>query len=124
MSSNTSEESHITLRETSSAPLNSMEENQHQIQSQSEHMIQLPITLPTSQIGEIESNQILMPSEPLSQSKKEINSVSQLPSLKSHVKPHVLLEKLPEPRILKVSKDDIQALAQVIAEFQEQIAGF
>jgi hypothetical protein len=43
-------------------------------------------------------------------------------SLKSSVKPHELLESLPlvEPRILRVSNEDIQALCQVITEFKEQ----
>jgi hypothetical protein len=43
-------------------------------------------------------------------------------SLKSSVKPHELLESqsLVEPRILRVSKEDVQALCQVIREFKEQ----
>jgi seryl-tRNA(Sec) selenium transferase len=44
-----------------------------------------------------------------------------LPNLRSNVKPHELLEKQPEPRVLRVSKEDITALAQVIKEFQEQL---
>jgi len=48
-----------------------------------------------------------------------------LPNLKSNVKPHELLEKLPlEPRILKVRKEDVQALCQVISEFQEQFINY
>jgi hypothetical protein len=41
-------------------------------------------------------------------------------NLRSNVKPHALLEKPPEVRVLKVSKEDIKALCQVITEFQEQ----
>jgi hypothetical protein len=36
----------------------------------------------------------------------------------------VLLEKAPEPRVIKVSPADIQALCQVITEFQEQLSAF
>lgn len=42
-------------------------------------------------------------------------------NLKSSAKPHEILESLPlEPRILRVSKEDIDALCQVINEFKEQ----
>jgi hypothetical protein len=45
--------------------------------------------------------------------------------LRSHAKPHEILEKLPiEPRILRVSKDDIDALVQVLTEFKEQFIGY
>jgi hypothetical protein len=50
--------------------------------------------------------------------------VNQLSNLQSNVKPHVLLEKAPEVRVLKVSKADIAALCQVITEFQEQFSAF
>jgi hypothetical protein len=53
--------------------------------------------------------------------KNEKSSVMALPNLRSNVKPHELLEKQPEPRVLRVSKEDITALTQVIKEFQEQL---
>jgi hypothetical protein len=47
--------------------------------------------------------------------------VKPLPNLKSNAKPHEIQEKqVAEPRVLKVRKEDIQALCQVIQEFQEQ----
>jgi hypothetical protein len=91
--------------------------------SQLEHTLPLITPLPTFQIGESESNQILISSAPLSQSKSETNFANLSSSLKSHAKPHALLEKLPEVRILKVSKEDIKQLCQVITEFQEQFIG-
>ena len=117
-------ESHTTLMEQPSALLNLLLENQEQTVSQLEPttrpMIQLPIT-PT---GASESNQILMPSaEPL-QPKSEINSANLSSNLRSNVKPHVLLEKPPEVRLLRVSEADIKALCQVISEFQEQFVGY
>jgi hypothetical protein len=45
-------------------------------------------------------------------------------NLRSNVKPHVLLEKPPEVRLLRVSEADIKALCQVISEFQEQFVGY
>jgi len=46
-------------------------------------------------------------------------------NLKSHAKPQEIQESLPvEPRILRVSKEDIEALCQVIEEFKEQCGTF
>ena len=70
--------------------------------------------------GDKESNQILSPSVLPSYHKKEINLGSPLLSLKSNVKPHVLLEKLLMPRVLRIPKEDFAALCQVVSEFQEQ----
>ena len=124
MNLNTSMESHTTLMEQPSALLNLTRENLVETLSQLEPttrpMIQLPIT-PT---GVSESNQILMPSVEPSQPKSEINSASLSSNLRSNVKPHVLLEKPPEVRVLKVSEADIKALCQVISEFQEQFIGY
>jgi hypothetical protein len=91
--------------------------------SQLEHMLPLMTPLPAFQIGENESNQLLNPLGTLSQSKSETNFANLSSSLKSHAKPHVLLEKLPEVRTLRVSKEDIKQLCQVVAEFQEQFIG-
>lgn len=101
-------------------PLSLTQESHQQDVSQLEPTMRPQIQLPISPIGENASNQILMPSVPQSQSKNETNCVKQLSGLKSNVKPHVLLEKLPEVKVLKVSKDDLKALCQVILEFQEQ----
>jgi hypothetical protein len=93
--------------------------------SQLEHMIPPQTESPTILTGESVSNQILIPSELVSQSKNETSFVKPSVSLLSNVKPHAILEKVPkEPRILRVSKEDVDALCQVIAEFQEQISGF
>jgi hypothetical protein len=93
--------------------------------SQLEHMLPLMTPLPAFQIGENESNQLLNPLGTLSQSKSETNFAKLSSSLKSHVKPHVLLWQSapPEVRILRVSKEDIKQLCQVVAEFQEQFIG-
>jgi len=125
MNSNTSAESPTTLTEQPSIPLSLTRESQQVAASQSAPMIQQPIQLPTLQTGEHESNQILIPSAALSPPKSETNSVNPLSNLRSNVKPQELLEKLPlEPRVLRVSKDDIKALSQVIMEFQEQFSNY
>lgn len=125
MNSNTYAESHTTLMEPPSTLSNLTQENLEQNVPLSEHTTRPQIQLPITPIGENESNQTLIPSEPLSQLKNETNSASQSLSLKSNVKPHVLLEKLPpEPRVLKVRKEDLAALCQVISEFQEQFVGY
>jgi hypothetical protein len=125
MNLNISVESHTTLMEQPSIPLNLTQENLGQNVPPLEHTMRPLIQLPITPIGENESNQILIPSGPPSQLKNETSSASQSLSLKSNVKPHVLLEKLPpEPRVLKVRKEDIAALCQVIAEFQEQFIGY
>ena len=124
MNLNTSVESHTTLMEQPSALLNLTKESLVETQLQLEHIMQQMIQLPTTLTGIAESNPILMPSvEPL-QSKNETNSVNPSSSLRSNVKPHVLLEKPPEVRVLKVSEADIKALGQVISEFQEQFVGY
>jgi hypothetical protein len=48
--------------------------------------------------------------------------VNQSLNLKSNVKPHVLLEKISSPKILRIHREDFDALCQVISEFQEQIS--
>ena len=90
--------------------------------SQLEHTSPPIMPLPTFQIGENASNQLLNPSATLSQSKSETNFANLSSSLKSHVKPHALLWQSgpPEVRILRVSKEDIKQLCQVVTEFQEQ----
>jgi len=120
MNLNTSAESHTILMEQLSKPLNLMQESHPQDALPLEHTLMIPQPIMTT--GLVESNQILSPSDPLLYHKKEINSASPLLSLKSNVKPHALLENPPEPRILRVSKEDISALCQVISEFQEQFS--
>ncbi len=120
MNLNISVESHTTLMEQQSRPLSLTMENQVVTVSQLEPTMRPLIQLPISPIGEKESNQVLIPSEPHSQHKSGINSANLSSNQRSNVKPHALLEKPPEVRVLKVSKEDIKALCQVIAEFQEQ----
>lgn len=125
MNSNTSAEFPTTLTEQPSIPLSLTRESQPPPVSPLAPMTQLPIPLPTLVTGEHESNQILMPSASPSPPKSETNSANPLSSLRSNVKPQELLERLPqEPRVLRVSKDDIKALSQVIMEFQEQFCAF
>jgi len=110
--------------EQPSRPLSSMQENHPPSASPLEPMTRPPIQLPTSPTGETESNQILIPSVSDSPPKNETNSASPSSNLRSNAKPHVLLDEPPKIRVLKVSKDDIKALCQVITEFQEQFVGF
>ena len=122
MNSNTSVESPITSMEPPYTPLSLTQENPPPSVLQLEPTMRPQIQLPISPIGESESNQILMPSADQCPPKSEINSANLSSNLRSHVKPHELLEKQPELKILKVSKDDIKALCQVITEFQEQFS--
>jgi hypothetical protein len=125
MNSNISVESPIISTEQPLRPLNLMQESPLQPNAQQlDHTMRPLIQLPISPIGENELNPTLIPSAPPSQSKRETSSASQSSNLRSNVKPHVLLEKLPEPRVLKVSKDDFKALCQVITEFTEQFSTF
>ena len=124
MNLNRSVESPIISMEQQLIPLSLTQESQEANVPQLEHTMRPTIQLPTSPIGESESNPILNPLERVSQPKSAISSVSQLSNLRSNVKPHVLLEKAPEVRVLKVSKADIAALCQVINEFQEQFSAF
>lgn len=124
MNSNISVESPIISMEQPSESLNSTMENQVQTVSQLEPTMRPLIQLPTTPTGATESNQILMPSVEPSQLKSVTSSASLSSNLKSNVKPHALLEKPPEVRVLKVSKADIKALSQVISEFQEQFVGY
>ena len=101
-------------------PLKWTQENHPQNASQLEHIKMNP--LPTTMTGVSESNQILTSSDLLSPRKNEINSVNQSLNLKSNVKPHVLLEKISNPKILRIHREDFDALCQVISEFQEQIS--
>ena len=121
MNLNRLEESPTTLMESLSTPLSSAEENQQQTLSQLEHTMRPPIQLPISPTGESESLQTLTYSEPHSHQQSVTNSVITSSSLKSNAKPHVIQEKLAvEPRVLRVSKTDIAAFCQVVAEFQDQ----
>ncbi len=117
-------ESPIISMEQPLRSLNSTQENQVVNVSQLEPTMRPLIQLPISPTGETESNQILIPSVQESQLKSVTSSASLSSNLRSNVKPHALLEKPPEVRVLKVSKADIKALSQVIAEFQEQFVGY
>lgn len=114
MNTVSSEESHIIVTGQQSIHL-----IHNPIQSQLEHMTQPATILHTLQIGVNDANQTLSSSEQNSPHKNEIKSVKTLPNLQSHAKPHEILEKPLEPKILKVSKQDIQAITQMILEYQE-----
>lgn len=125
MSSNTSVESLITSADQPSIPLNLMQQDSHLINpSPLETIIQNPIPLSTSQTGRTESNLILNPSEIHLSPSKETPSAKSSLSLKSKVSASEILESHPhEPKVLKVSKEDILALCQVIREFKDQFVG-
>jgi replicative superfamily II helicase len=122
MNLNTSEESHTMSTEQRSTHLNLMRESPPQPDvSPLERTTLLPTELPIMSTGENELNQTLMPSVTVSRRRNATNSAKPLVSLRSNVKSHEILEKLPvEPRILRVRKEDVAALCQVISEFQEQ----
>lgn len=126
MNSNTSEESLITsTMEPSSIPSSSIP-----LENPLPNASVLEPTMPSQNlstmmpIGESESNPILMPIENRSSPSNAIPSVKPLLSLKSQVTAKELLEsRPPEPKVLKVSKEDIQALCQMINEFKDQFVG-
>jgi hypothetical protein len=71
--------------------------------------------------GPSASNPILMPSEPASSLVREMPFEIPSTNLKSNAKPYEIQENLPlEPRILRVSQADLDALSQVIQEFKDQ----
>ena len=119
MNLNTSMESHTILKEPSLKPLSLMQENLLPNALPLEHTPMIP--LPIMMTGKKESNPISNPLENLSSPKRDINSEIQSSSLKSNVKPHEILERIVEPRVLRVSREDFNALCQVIKEFQEQL---
>jgi len=119
MSSNTSTESPTTPTAALSTPLSSTQASLGNTVSQLENTMRNLIVSPTLQTGGSVSNLVLMPSEPASPLKPETPATTS--SLKSNVAPHELLESLPpEPRILRVSQADIEALCQAVQEFKEQ----
>ena len=83
------------------------------------------IPSPLWQTGESSRNLVLMPSEPPSPPRNETHSVKPSTNLKSNAKPHEILEsQASEPRVLRVRKEDIAALCQVISEFQSQFINY
>jgi hypothetical protein len=88
-------------------------------QLQLENMMQDQITLSSMTTGKNWSNNPSPTGAPASQPMKEINSAKTLSSLKSNAKPQEILEKQPEPRLLRVSKEDIEGLCQVLREYKE-----
>jgi hypothetical protein len=98
-----------------------MQENPARTVSVLEPMLPTLAALTTSLTGGSGANPVLMPSAPPSPLKPETPSATALLSLKSHVKPHELLESPPmEPKVLTVHRHDLDALCQVIADFKEQ----
>ena len=123
MNLNTSEASPTTLTGPPLGPLNLMQENQVAPVSPLEPIIQQLTPFSTSLTGEPASNPVLMPLETQLSPKTEVPCATPSSSLKSNVKPHELLEKQVEPRVLKVSQSDLDALCQVVTEFKEQFVG-
>jgi hypothetical protein len=117
-------ESPTILMEPSLNHLNLMQESHPQDALQLEHITPQMILSPITTTGIVGLHRTWSPLDPLLYHKNETNSVSPSLSLKSNVKPHVLLEKLFEPRVLRVRKEDISALCQVISEFQEQFSEY
>lgn len=89
-------------------------------QSQLEHMMQQQMILTSALLGSSQSSNSLHSFALESQKSTEINSAKTLPNLQSHAKPHEILEKPPEQKVLRVNKEDILALCQMLTEFREQ----
>jgi len=125
MNSNTSEASPTISTEPPSRPSNSREDSPASTVSTSGNTTLIRTALSTLQTGGSSSNLVLMPSDQDSSPTHETPFGTPLSSLKSHAKPLEIQESLPvEPRILRVSKEDIEALCQVVAEFKEQCGTF
>ena len=123
MNSNTSEESLTISTELPLRPSSSMEASPANTVSTLEPITQTLTALNISMIGRSGSNPVLFPLEARSSPTHETPFGTPSSSLKSSAKPHEIQESLPvEPRILRVSKEDIESLCQVIAEFKEQCA--
>ena len=120
MNSNTSAASPTISTELPFTPLNSMQGSPAIVASHLEPIIQqlTPSSIMTT--GNSSSNLVLMPLE-LPLTHRIEGAVTPVKSLKSHVKPHELLEKLDQvvPRVLHVSQSDLAALCQVVKEFRE-----
>jgi hypothetical protein len=82
-------------------------------------MMKKQIQLNTFPTGKNESKNDLVSLDNQLSPKTEKPSVNPLPSLKSQKKPHELLEKLQllKPRVLRVHKEDFDALCEVIRAF-------
>ena len=125
MSSNRSVESPIISTEQPPTHSNSTVELPVINVSPSEPTDPTRTRLTISPTGASLSNPILMPSADRSSPTHVTPSVTPSSNLKSHAKPHEIQESLPvEPRILRVSKEDIDALCQLIEEFKEQCGAF
>ncbi len=121
MNSNTSAESPILSMEQLSIHSNSRPASPASTVSPSEPIAPTPTRLTIIPIGGSASNLVLLPSEPALSPMPVTHSATPSSNLKSHAKPQEIQESLPvEPRILRVTKEDIQALCQVIEEFKEQ----
>ena len=125
MNSNISEEFHIiSMEQQSTSSSSTGQESPLQTVSQSENTMRPQIQLPTTPIGRSESGQTLNLLEQGSSSAKGTDSGRLSSDLVVLKRPKELLENPAQPRILRVSKEDIKALCQVITEFQEQFVGF
>ena len=124
MNLNTFEASPTTLTEQLLEPLNLMQENQVVTALPLAPTPPIPTPLSITPIGGSSSNLVCMPSGTLLSPKTEGHCETPSSNLKSHVKPHELLEKLSQPKVLKVSQADVDALCQVITEFKEQFSAF
>lgn len=126
MNSNTSEESRTTYEmDPMSIPSNLTQPENHLVNASSlEPTMRRPIPSNMLQTGESVSNPILMPTAPLSSPKSVTPSEKPLLNLKSQVTANEILEsRPPEPKILKVRKEDVEALCQMIREFKDQFVG-
>lgn len=92
---------------------------QNPIQSTSDNTQSIPMMSSSSITGENLLAEALPNGEKDSGLTNGTNSVISSSNLKSHAKPQEILEKEVKPRILKVSKDDIDGIVQMLQEFRE-----
>jgi hypothetical protein len=87
-------------------------------------MMEIGTALSMMPTGANASNPVLMPTVPNLSPSDATACGKPLLSLKSQVTASELLEsRPPEPKILKVRKEDVEALCQMIKEFKDQFIG-
>ena len=89
----------------------------------SEPTMKQPIQFDTMMDGQSESNTALPPIEMGLRLSNEPPSAKVLPNIKSKVSPLEISQKVLEPRVLKVSKLDLQLLSIVLREGRDYIKG-
>lgn len=110
-----SEEFHITATQMEQSTTLTLDQNQSIL----DNTPLIPMMSSSSITGENLLMEVSNPGEKDSVHMNVTNSAISSSNLKSHVKPQEILEKEVKPRILKINKEDIEALCQMLNEFRE-----